>query len=321
MRFTIPKKLVPMVSAAVVAALLYAGAALAFKGFFSARVFLNLFSDNAVLGIAAIGLTFVILLGGIDLSVGALVGFTSILLATLLEKYHLPAGLALPGVIVFGALWGGAIGCLIHFFRLPPFLVTLAAMFLARGMALVVNLEAVPIENPTMTRWSAAQIPLPGGTSLPMFTLLYLGLFLLGLYLAHFTRFGRDVYAVGGNEQSAILMGVPVGRTKILTYLFSGCCSTLAGIAYILYTLSGNASAAGGLELDGIAAVVIGGTLLSGGIGYVSGTILGVLILGIIQVAIIFQGTLSSWWTRIAIGGLLLLFILLQKAIQPRERA
>jgi simple sugar transport system permease protein len=140
----------------------------------------------------------------------------------------------------------------------------------------------------------------------------------LGVYLAKATRFGRNVYAVGGNETSALLMGLPVGRTKIGIYAFSGFCSALAGVVNTFYMQSGNASTGVGLELDAIAAVVIGGTLLSGGVGTVFGTFLGVLILGIIQTILTFEGTLSSWWTRIAIGLLLLVFILLQRMIQGR---
>jgi len=125
--------------------------------------------------------------------------------------------------------------------------------------------------------------------------------------------FGRNVYAVGGNEEAAMLMGIPVGRTKVLVYALSGLCSSLAGVVFTFYGSSGNPSAAVGMELDAIAAVVVGGTLLSGGVGYVFGTLIGVLIFGIIQTGIVFDGRLSSWWTRVVIGALLLLFILLQK--------
>src|SRR5439155_24200266 len=127
-----------------------------------------------------------------------------------------------------------------------------------------------------------------------------------GIYPPQYTGFGRKVYAIGGTEQSALLMGFPVGSTKLWLYALSGFCSSLAGVAYTFYTSSGNATAGTMLELDAIAAVVIGGTLLSGGVGYVFGTLIGVLILGLIQTIITFEGTLSSWWTKIAIGALLL---------------
>ena len=136
------------------------------------------------------------------------------------------------------------------------------------------------------------------------------------IFLAHYTKFGRTVYAIGGNEQSAVLMGLPVGRTKVLIYTINGFCSALAGVVFTFYMLSGYGLHAVGMEMDAIASVVIGGTLLSGGVGYVLGTMFGVLILGTIQTLIIFQGTLSSWWTKIAIGVLLFLFCLLQRLFE-----
>jgi len=136
----------------------------------------------------------------------------------------------------------------------------------------------------------------------------------------HYTRTGRTVYAIGGGEYSGVLMGLAVSRTKVLVYVISGFCSAVAGILFSLYTLSGYGRTGIGLELDAIAAVVIGGTLLAGGSGFVIGSVLGVLLLGVIQTIISFEGTLSSWWTRIVIGGLLLVFILLQKVLTLRRR-
>jgi simple sugar transport system permease protein len=146
--------------------------------------------------------------------------------------------------------------------------------------------------------------------------LLALAVLAAGVYLAHATEFGRTVYAIGGNEQSALLMGLPVARTTVLVYALSGLCSALAGVVFTLYMQSGYGLHAMGLELDAIAAVVIGGTLLSGGVGYVAGTLFGVLILGIIQTLISFDGSLSSWWTRIVIGALLFAFCLLQRLFE-----
>jgi simple sugar transport system permease protein len=211
-------------------------------------------------------------------------------------------------------------GTLIHYFALPPFLVTLAGMFFARGLALVLQSESIPITRFLDSINSSLQVPLRSNLALPGPAVVYLGAFLLAVWLAHFTRFGRNVYAIGGNEQSATLMGLPVGRTKIGVYTLSGLCSALAGIVYTLYTPSGNPNAGSGLELDAIAAAVIGGTLLSGGVGYLAGTFIGVLIFAIIQQAIIFQGTLSSWWTKIAVGALLLIFILLQKLLHSGRK-
>ena len=141
---------------------------------------------------------------------------------------------------------------------------------------------------------------------------------LIAAVVLAWTRFGRTVYAIGGNANSAMLMGLPVGRTRIGVYTISGLCSAIGGLLLSFYMSSGDPLHAIGMELDAIAAVVIGGTLLTGGSGYVIGTVLGITVLGLIQTIITFQGTLSSWWTRIVIGGLLFLFVLLQRTVVRR---
>lgn len=302
----------PLLATAGVCALLYAAAAFLYDGFASARVFVNFFTDNAFLGVAAVGMTFVILTGGIDLSVGAMVGLVSILSATLIENAHLSPLVVAPLMLLMGAGLGAGAGCLVRFFDLPPFMVTLAGLFLYRGAALMVSRESIAIVHPWLQTASEAALTL-GDLRLPLTALILVIVLLAAWAVALFTAFGRNTYALGGNPQSALLMGLPVGRTQIAIYALSGACSALAGIVYVLYTSSGNATAATGLELDAIAAVVVGGTLLSGGVGHLPGTLLGVLIFGIIQTAITFQGTLSSWWTRIAVGLLLLVFIVLQR--------
>ena len=138
---------------------------------------------------------------------------------------------------------------------------------------------------------------------------------LVGIVVAHRTRFGTNIYALGGGAQTARLMGVPVARTTIQVYALSGFLAGLAGLVFAIYTSAGYSLATVGVELDAIAAVVIGGTLLTGGSGFVAGTLIGVLIMGLIQTYITFDGSLSSWWTKIAIGMLLLGFIVLQKAL------
>ena len=311
---------IPFLATVVVCLLLYAAAAVAFhdRGFLTLRVFVNFLADNSFLGIAAIGLTFVILSGGIDLSVGAMIGLVSVCLALAIEKWHLHMGVAAPLVLALGVAGGTVMGLLIQKFALPPFLVTLGGMFFARGLAYLLSIESRPITRFIEEINASVRVPL-GRFDLPATAILLLLVFAAAFVLAHFTRFGRNIYALGGNEQSATLMGLPVARTKVGVYALSGFCSALAGIAYCLYTQSGNPNAGGGLELDAIAAVVIGGTLLSGGVGYDAGTIVGVLIFGIIQTAIVFQGTLSSWWTKIVVGVLLLAFIFLQKMVQAKK--
>ena len=313
MRLHIDQRHIPMLATIAVFLLIYLAGSVMYSNFFSLRVFTNLFIDNAFVGVIAIGMTFVIISGGIDLSVGSVVAFTGILAAKLMHDFDVHPILAFGICLCLGALFGMVMGILIHFFELPPFLVTLVGMFLARGLAFLVSLNALPIKHPFVDSIIDFGIPLGFRTWLPAIAIIFIAVTLTGIYLQHYTRFGRNTYALGSSEQSAILMGLPVGRTKILVYTFNGLLSALAGIVYSLYTSSGYPLACVGLELDVIAAVVIGGTLLSGGAGYIGGTLIGVLILGLIQTFITFQGTLSSWWTKIVIGVLLFIFILLQR--------
>ena len=308
--------LVTMTATIVVCALLYIVASFRYHhlGFFTFQVFLDFFRGNAYIGIAAVGMTFVILSGGIDLSVGAVVGLTGIILATLMEQRGWHPGPAVALVLAIGTLFGACQGFMIQTFQLAPFFVTLAGMFFARGSALLVSTESIGVNNELFIKIADLAIPLGGDHSLPFVSIAFVVVAAVGMYLARWTRFGRFTYAIGGNEQSAILMGLPVGRTKVLVYLFSGFSSALAGVIWVMDSWSGRATAAEGMELDAIAAVVLGGTLLSGGIGSVLGTVIGVLILAIIG-QIVTMENLNSWWTRIAIGALLLLFIVMQKLL------
>jgi galactofuranose transport system permease protein len=302
----------PLVATMLVLAGLFATASVLYPGFFSVRVMANLFSDNAFLGIAAIGMTFVILSGGIDLSVGSVLAFTTIFVATLIESGVHPV-VAIPVALAIGATFGAFMGTLIHRYQLPPFLVTLGGMFLARGMAFVVSSESVGITHPLYRAVQDFGIPLTARVSISATALMFLAVLVLGVLLLHFTRFGRNVYAIGGNEASARLMGLPIGLTKVSVYALNGFCAALAGVTASFYMGSGNPALGIGFELDAIASVVIGGTLLTGGVGSVMGTLAGVLIFGTIQTALVFDGRLSSWWLRIAVGALLLGFILFQR--------
>jgi simple sugar transport system permease protein len=313
----ISRNLTLLVTGAIFVAL-FGAAGLLYGGFFSSRVLVNLLSDNAFLGIAAVGMTLVIFSGGIDLSVGAVIGFTSIFTATLIEQRHLAPGLVWLLALAAGAGLGAGMGALIHFFRRPPFLITLAGMFLARGAGFWISTESIGIGHGLYARISGYELAL-GPVVFPSNALILLAVMLAGYVVAHHTRFGRTLLAIGGNEQSALLMGLPLGPAKVAVYAVNGFCAALAGIVATLYTGSGNPSMGLGLELDAIAIVVIGGTLLTGGRGHMLGTLLGVLIFGTIQAAILFDGRLSSWWMRIVVGGLLLLFILLQRYFLRRK--
>ncbi len=313
MKLSIDRSRIPILATLVAFVLLFLAASLRYPGFFSLWVIINLLGDNAFLGIIAVGMTFVIISGGIDLSVGALMALSSILLAVFIEVLGLPPCVAVAAVILIGALFGFASGTLIHFLALPAFLVTLVGMFLARGLALVVHIEAMAIHHPLYDTLTAAAVPLGGGLRIPITAVTFLAVVAAGTWALGHTRFGRNVYAVGGNEEAALLLGVAVARTKVGVYTLSGFCSALAGVIYTLYNSAGDSSAGIALELDAIAAVVVGGALLTGGVGSAIGTLMGVLIFGTIQTILNFEGTLNAGWTRVAIGGLLLVFITLQR--------
>jgi ribose/xylose/arabinose/galactoside ABC-type transport system permease subunit len=290
----------------------------AYPGFLSPQVVFNLLIDNAYLLVIATGMGFVILSGGIDLSVGSVLALSTTIVAWLLHK-GCPPALAVGAALLMGATFGAAMGAIVHVFRLQPFIVTLAGMFLARGLCYLISVESIAIDNPAFVAVSQTQLPL-GGAFLSVGAVVALGVLLLAAMLAHFTAFGRAVYAIGGNEVSAAMMGLPVGRTKVLVYALSGTCAALGGVLFSVYMLSGYGLHGQGTELDAIAAVVIGGTLLTGGYGYVAGALTGVLVLGAIQTLIAFDGTLSSWWTKIVIGALLFVFCVVQRLLGGRAR-
>ena len=313
------RKNVPLLAPVLVFIVIFAAGGLLYRNFFSLGVLLNLFTDNAFLGIAAVGVTFVIISGGIDLSVGAVISTSAMIIAVIDQAGGSPL-VGIPVALAFGAVLGFFMGCVIHFFKAHPFIVTLSGMFFARGLGYVLSWQSVPITNQFYSQASQIGIPMGDLVKLSVPALMFIAVVIVAAIVQRTTRYGRNVYAIGGNEQSAFLMGLPLGRTKILIYTVSGLLSGLGGVVLTFYTLSGYGNAAFGLELDSIASVVIGGTLLTGGVGSVLGTLIGVLILGLIQTFISFQGTLNTYWTKIFIGMMLFAFILLQKAFVAGAR-
>lgn len=289
-----------------------------YRGFLSPQVFTNLFIDNAYLIVVAIGEAVAILTGGIDLSVGSMIAFISMITASLLQKGVNPVLVILIALFV-GIIFGTVQGFLIQKFKLHPWIVTLAGMFFARGASYIISIDTITIDNPFFTAISSYRIAILPNAFISINVVVSLIVVAAAFYMLKFTRFGRTVYAIGGNENSAKLMGLPVERTKILVYTFSGFCSSLGGLLFTIYTLSGYGLHCNGMEMDAIAACVIGGILLTGGYGSIIGPLFGVLTTGIIQSLIMFDGTLNSWWTKIAVGMLLFLFIVLQRIIVIRD--
>jgi ribose/xylose/arabinose/galactoside ABC-type transport system permease subunit len=312
------RRYLPVLAALALLVGAYGVGAVQYPAFGNGQVVLDIFIDHAFLLVVAVGATFVILTGGIDLSVGSVAALSTMASADLLQHKGWPAYAVIPLVLALGAVIGFAMGLVIHYFEIQPFIVTLAGMFLARGLCYTISTESISIADGTYTTMAQTPIPLGGGLHVSPSVVIALVVVAVAGYVLHFTRFGRTVYAVGGSERSALLMGLAVARTKVAVYTISGLCSALGGVLMAFYTLSADPLGAVGMELDAIAAVVIGGTILTGGSGYVLGTVLGVLVLGIIQTLITFDGTLSSWWTRIVIGALLFAFIALQRLIARR---
>ena len=324
---TNPKYLMVLATIGIFLAIYIAGAVLyGDKGFTKLRTFMMLFVDNAYIGISAVGMTMVLITGGIDLSVAAVASLTGMFIAYGTSVLNIHPVICMAFSILVGILLGLGMGALVTYLKIPPFVATLTGMFLARGVCSLISRESISISNgliDALAGWKLYLMKLDGGKWVKIKPVAYINLnvvlfivmIIIGTIILQKTRFGRNVYAVGGNEQSARLMGLPVDRTKMMVYGFNGLCSALAGIAYALYVKSGWNLALQGGELDVISSAVIGGVLLSGGVGYMVGTFFGVLLKAIIPSLITFNGTLSSWWGKIITGALVLLFVALQQVV------
>lgn len=285
------------------------------------QVFFNLFINNASLLIISIGLTLVIITKGIDLSVAGIIALTSAASAALLQAGFSP-WVVLPLMLLMGIVLGMTMGMIIHYFKVEPFIVTLMGLWFSRGLAYIITLTSLTITDDVYRYLALTKVPIPGFAKAYLYIPSMIGpvLLLIVFYVSKYTRFGRTIYAIGNNEQSAQLMGLPVARTKIIVYTFGGFCSALGGIVFSISLLSGYGGYANMMELDAISSVVIGGTLLTGGAGNVIGTLFGVLINGTIVSILQFNGTLSSWWTRIGVGVLTLIFLGIQSLFLLKKR-
>jgi simple sugar transport system permease protein len=292
--------------------LLVLAGGLRFPGFLSARVALDLLSDQAVLGIATLGAACALVAGGLDLSIGSLAALASVLVAKLVTIAGWPPAAAIAAALLVGAALGALQGTAIARLALPPFLVTLAGMFLFRGLALGLAEESIGLGSAGFSG-----IPLGGGLVLRAGGAIFLALLGVLAFLSPRARFFARLEAIGGDERAARLLGVPVARTQVQVYALSGACAALAGVVLALSSAAGSSTACAGLELDAIAAAVVGGVALGPGAGvftgrgrgHVAGAFLGVLVFGVLADLVLFEGTLSAGWTRVAMAGMLLLFL------------
>ena len=301
------------------------------RGFAKVQNFLNLFISNAGLIVVATGMTIVMITGGIDISVGSVVAMVCMMLAWMMERGNIGAFPAILIVLATGCIFGLVQGFLVAYLKIQPFIVTLAGMFFARGMTSIISQEMISITNKTFTGIATFKMYLPFGGYLNkkgvmIYPYVYPSVIIALVVLAivfvvlKYTKFGRSIYAIGGNEQSALLLGLNVRRIKLQAYVLDGFLAGLGGLLFCMNTCSGFVEQAKGFEMDAIASSVIGGTLLTGGVGNVIGSLFGVLIKGTIESFITFQGTLSSWWVRITIAALLCFFIVLQSLIAALKR-
>jgi simple sugar transport system permease protein len=320
------RRFIPLTATAVLFFVAYAVGAIFYEGMRDPQVFINLFRTSPFLLISAIGMTFVILTGGIDLSVSGVVALTTVAAAALLREGW-NAWVVILLMLAMGMALGAIMGSFITYMKVQPFIATLAGMWFARGMCFFISDDAIPINNRIYRILGQTKLLIPGlsdpatkqGDFISILVVVAMLVLVVAIYIAHYTRFGRTIYAIGGNEQSARLMGLPVNTTKVLVYTLNGFCSALAGITLSIYVASGHGLYAQTFELDVIASVVMGGTMLTGGQGYVFGTLFGVLITSLTQTLIQFNGQLSSWWTRIVIGVLTLIFIGVQSLLAARK--
>ena len=301
------------------------------RGFAKVQNFLNLFISNAGLIVVATGMTIVMITGGIDISVGSVVALICMMLAWMMEKAGIGAVPAIIIVLVTGCVFGLVQGFLVAYLKIQPFIVTLAGMFFARGMTSIISQEMISINNETFKSIATFKMYLPFGgylnkKGIMIYPYIYptviiaIAVLLLVFAVLKYTKFGRSIYAIGGNEQSALLLGLNVRKIKLQAYILDGFLAGLGGLLFCMNTCSGFVEQAKGFEMDAIASSVIGGTLLTGGVGNVIGSLFGVLIKGTIESFITFQGTLSSWWVRITIAALLCFFIVLQSLITALKR-
>ncbi len=307
---------------------MYAAGCVAYasKGFTRLQAFLDILKNNAGLICVACGMTAVMIAGGIDISVGALIAMECMFLAVGVESWGLPAELLLPLMLVIGVVSGAVQGFCVGYLEIQPFIVSMAGMFFARGMTAVISTQQVSIiQSQLMTTLSSIKINMPfnlgayqnkrGILMVPnvsIYVIIALLVLIVTFLILRYTKFGRSLYAVGGNQQSAALMGLDVKRTRFGAYVMCSLCTSIGAICYVLNTMCGTTRQALGLEMDAISSAVIGGTLLTGGVGNVFGSFFGVLINGTISALVKFNGKLSSSWPNVVTALLLCVFIVLQ---------
>ncbi len=295
-------------------------------GFLNPQQFFNIFNNNAYLIIISCGLTLVMISGGIDISVGGQIALITMTTVCMMENKGSSVFGAFIVAIAIGLAFGIVQGFFVSYLKIQPFIVTLAGMFFAKGMTTIVSVNPVTVKaNETFLKIKDAYLNLPIGTYarngnfipsyLEIGAIVAIVIVLIMWAVLKWTRIGRNFYAIGGNSESALMLGINVQRTRFMAYVICGLLAGIAGFVYLLHTGAGNASNADGAEMEAIASSIIGGTLLTGGVGSVIGTLFGVMSLKTINTIVIASGLTQPWWQKITTGLMLCFFILLQSVI------
>ncbi|MDD4311595.1 MAG: sugar ABC transporter permease YjfF [Eubacteriales bacterium] len=295
-------------------------------GFLNPQQFLDLFNNNSFLVVVSCGLTIVMIAGGIDISVGGITALVTMACVVYLDDKGGSVVGSMALALGIGTAFGLVQGFLVSYLEIQPFIISLAGMFFARGMTTIVSVAPRTAVHEAFLSLKGFRIVIPGigsygkaGNFIParieLGVIIAIAVVLLVFVMLKWTRFGRNLYAVGGNNQSALMLGINVKRTRFFSYLLCGILSGIGGYVYLLHTGAGNASNASAAEMQAIAAAIIGGTLLTGGVGNVIGTLFGVLSLKTINNIVIASGLREPYWQSITTGLMLCFFILLQSVI------
>lgn len=301
------------------------------EGFLKPQTFLSILSSNAALIITSCGMSIVMITGGIDISVGGVVALVSMCSAVYLDKQNGSVGGAILISLAIGLAFGIVQGFLVAYLDIQPFIVSLAGMFFARGMTTIVNNKPFNVENKAFVALKDARVIVPGlgsvnrlGKYIDAYVeigvvvalLVVLALFII----LRWTKLGRGFYAVGGNAQSALMLGINVKRTKFISHVLCSLLAGIGGFVYFMHVGSGSPSHAMGMEMNAIASSIIGGTMLTGGVGNIIGTLFGVLSLSTIQNIVSSAGFDEAWWTGITIAVMLCLFLVIQSVVMAKKK-
>lgn len=301
------------------------------KGFLKPQTFFNILNANAALIIASCGMSIVMITGGIDISVGGVAALVSMCCAVYLD-FH--GGSVIGAILIslgIGLAFGLIQGFLVAYLDIQPFIVSLAGMFFARGMTTIVNTYPFNVANEEFVALKDTRIIVPGMGSVNKLgnyvnAYVEIGVIVALLIVAilfcvlRWTKLGRSFYAVGGNSQSALMLGINVKKTRFMSHLLCGLLAGIGGFVYFLHVGSGAASHASGMEMNAIASAIIGGTMLSGGVGNIIGTFFGVLSLSTIQNIVSSAGLDQAWWTGITVAAMLCLFLVVQSIVIARKK-